>query len=438
MKFLVIIAEGLHLGYLGCYGNEWVATPNLDRLAAEGVVFDQHFADHPSLEGACRAWRTGCYRFPSPDSPSQQPGADGVDPVRRLTEAAATTALVTDAERPLPAAFTLGWREVFALDRHAPLESPRLEALLERAGDALDGLAADERWLLWLDLPTLLPPWETTREDYDLYFNPEVEEDEPEGEGEEEPALTPWGGPLPERLDPADDATFLRLQRSYAAAVTYLDAGLGLLLDDLQERGLLDEVTVLVTSGFGQNLGEHGVVAAEVPWLHEELVHLPLMVRLPGREQAGRRVTGLTQPVDLAPTLLAGFGLSAAPAHGASLWPLIRGQAEAVRAYACSGLKRCESIEWAVRTPHWALLLQVAPGAEPAPRPARLYAKPDDRWEVNDVYQHHPELTQHLEEILRGFVDATPNPGPVNAPPLRDIRSEPPESGEVDGAPAST
>src|SRR5439155_10403244 len=64
MKALVIIVRGLHLGYLGCYGNEWIATPGFDRLAAEGAVFDQHFADWPSAEGAMRAWQTARYVFP--------------------------------------------------------------------------------------------------------------------------------------------------------------------------------------------------------------------------------------------------------------------------------------------------------------------------------------------------------------------------------------
>src|SRR6185369_11849599 len=47
MRILVVNTVGLHLGYLGCYGNDWIATPNLDRLAAEGVVFDQHFVRVP-------------------------------------------------------------------------------------------------------------------------------------------------------------------------------------------------------------------------------------------------------------------------------------------------------------------------------------------------------------------------------------------------------
>src|SRR5437879_1798920 len=73
MKVLVIVARGLQAGALGCYGNRWARTPALDSLAATGALFDQHFADFPSPEGARRAWRTGCYVFPSPPGASAVP-----------------------------------------------------------------------------------------------------------------------------------------------------------------------------------------------------------------------------------------------------------------------------------------------------------------------------------------------------------------------------
>src|SRR5258708_30819689 len=65
MKVLVITAPGLRPDYLGCYGNDWVDTPNIDQLAAAGIVFDNHHAVQPDGDGACRAWRTGTYRFPA-------------------------------------------------------------------------------------------------------------------------------------------------------------------------------------------------------------------------------------------------------------------------------------------------------------------------------------------------------------------------------------
>src|SRR5437588_5891554 len=45
MRILVLDVPALHLAYLGCYGNDWIATPNIDRLASESVVFDRHFFD---------------------------------------------------------------------------------------------------------------------------------------------------------------------------------------------------------------------------------------------------------------------------------------------------------------------------------------------------------------------------------------------------------
>src|SRR4029077_5904881 len=47
MKVVSFLLHGCPISFLGAYGNEWVATPYLDRLAAEGVVFDAHFAAEP-------------------------------------------------------------------------------------------------------------------------------------------------------------------------------------------------------------------------------------------------------------------------------------------------------------------------------------------------------------------------------------------------------
>src|SRR5262249_32826172 len=159
-----------------------------------------------------------------------------------------------------------------------------------------------------------------------------------------------------------------RIQVTYAAAVSYLDTGLGLLVEELKHRELLDQVLLVVTSDRGCPLGEHGWIGESRPWLHEELVHLPLILRLPGAAAAGPRISALTQPVDLAPTLLEAFGLPARELHGHSLFPLVRGQAPAVRDYACSGLRREGCEEWALRTGEWCLLV---PGRQPPGEPER-------------------------------------------------------------------
>jgi hypothetical protein len=58
------------------------------------------------------------------------------------------------------------------------------------------------------------------------------------------------------------------------------------------------------------------------------------------------------------------------------------------------------------------------PAGDP-PRPPQLYVKPDDRWEINDLRQHHLELSEGFEQTLRAFVDATDRPGSLQMPELR-------------------
>jgi arylsulfatase A-like enzyme len=412
MKILVLNATALHLGYLGPYGNGWVATPTLNRLAAEGVVFDQHYADCPG--GPRSAW-TGRYQFPLPQ-PEGAPSPPAPELPALLEAAGVPFVHVTDPG-PLPA-------------EGAESATP-LERTLEATLDAFDQLGNAARYLVWVDLPSLHPPWQVSPDFLDRYFGEQPEEEMEEDDGDEEdedaqdedeeepltPLLDATSGPIPVR-----DLTLLeRLQGTYAAVVTQLDSGIGLLLQELDDQGLLDGLALVVTSDRGLALGEHEIVGDHRPWLHDELIHLPLILRLPGEAGEGLRVSALTQPVDLLPTLLDLLGLPQPLAHGFSLLPLARSEAEPLREYACAGLKRGEGLEWALRTPQWGLLLPLrSPAADP-PRGTQLYVKPDDRWEVNNVLQHHLEFAERLEQTLRGFVEASRRPVPFRAPALPSV-----------------
>src|SRR6516162_2792787 len=109
MRVVVVNARGLHLGYVSACGNEWIETPALDRLAAEGVVFDNHIADRPDPAGARRAWRSGRYDFPSAEGEDTAPAEPAPDLIRLLKERGAVTTLILDASRPAPADFADGW-----------------------------------------------------------------------------------------------------------------------------------------------------------------------------------------------------------------------------------------------------------------------------------------------------------------------------------------
>jgi len=418
MKALVLVLRGLRPAFVGCYGHEWPATPALDRLAAEGVVFDRHLADQPDASGARRSWRTGLYQLPHPDKPACGPAAD-FDLIGALRQQGVRTELVVDGSQPLVPAFAEGWDRVQTAA--AKGDTSALERTLETAVKTLTKLARRDRWLLWVELATLLPPWDLPDDFRDKYFDEDEAVDADEGDEPEaatnaafEPLLEPAHG----LLSPPEDETYQRLIRTYAGAVAYLDAGLDLLFEELRERRLLDDTLLVVTADHGLPLGEHGAVGDSRPWLYNDRCQLPLLVRLPGGAAAGRRVAALTQSIDLVPTLLDAFGVPLPPVHGHSLLPLARGACDRVRDYACAGLRLGEGLDWALWTPEWTLLLpmQAVPGDPP--RGAQLFVQPDDRWEINDLRQHNLELAEALERTLRGFIAAASHAGPLAPPGL--------------------
>lgn len=417
MKAVVITAGGLHLGYVGCYGSDWAATPHLDALAARAVVFDQHYSDQPEVAAARLAWRSGAYHFPSAGDGEKDVAADLTSLMR---EHKITLAYVGGPGVSAGSDFGSDWDIVERRSRERGERS--VNETLKLSAKAIRRLARKDCWLLWIDLPTLMPPWDVRQELLDFYFSSHSDQEEEGDQDAESPGeqLDPLLEPAIGTIDAGDDSTIIRLQQTYAAAVRQSDEAIGGILQTLEDAQLGDETMILFTADRGLPLGEHGVVGEVRPWLHEELVHLPLIVRLPANARAGGRSSALTQPVDLLPTLADAFALPIPPVHGRSVLSLAREEVEEIRSYACSGLRVGPAAEWALRTPRWSFLLPIQQEAQ-GKRVPQLYVKPDDRWEVNNLIQHHHEPVEQLEKILRGFVEAANKGGAFEPPPLPDL-----------------
>jgi hypothetical protein len=422
MKLLFLILRGLQAGAIGPYGNRWIDTPTLDALAAGGVVFDWHFAAHPDRPGAEGAWRSGCFSFPMPHKPEAQAKEPPLAPSLAL-QACGRVQSEPAAGRPDVFAL-LTENGIFTRFIHDTPGGP--DAGLAAARKALAELSGDRSGLVWLELSALLSPWNAVPVEFvDPYFATPAPEEEEEEEDEESEDLAPMTEeedeeeeePLEPNFDPPvgeieeDDDDILAIQTTYAAAVSWVDSALAGLLGELP-----DDVAVILTSDHGQALGEHGVAGPVRPWLHEEIVHVPLILYGPGWP-AGHRVAALTQSVDLAPTLAELFGVSLGHVHGHSLLPLLALEERSLRDYACMGLRIGEQIEWGLRTAD--CMLRLPEGGEP-----RLYVKPDDRCEVNNVAAHHLEYIEALAQTLRAFVAATTAPGPFVPPPRPTVEEE--------------
>lgn len=119
---------------------------------------------------------------------------------------------------------------------------------------------------------------------------------------------------------------YQRYMAEYLGTLAAVDEGVGRLLDHLERTGLAKNTLVVYTSDQGFFLGEHGWF--DKRWMYEESLRTPLLMQLPGRIPAGRRVAGMVQNIDYASTFLDFAGVPApADLQGRSLRPLAEGRA---------------------------------------------------------------------------------------------------------------
>jgi hypothetical protein len=261
--------------------------------------------------------------------------------------------------------------------------------------------SARDNSLLWCHLASLGTIWDAPL----VFRNGYMEEGDPPPSY----SVLPPNRILPPNGDPDE---LLGIVQSYAGQVTLFDTCLGALLDFLDESPAGRETLVIVASTRGFPLGEHRRAGECDGALYSELVHTPWIMRFPNGLGAGIRSQTLTEPADLWATLLDWWRLPVPASPTArSLLPLVRQQPFAPRDRLCI---RGAATEIAIRTPAWYLRFVEEP---------ELYAKPDDRWEVNNVAQRCPEIVEGLREAASQFTAARSAGSVANLPPLSDVLS---------------
>jgi arylsulfatase A-like enzyme len=390
---IVIAVDGLRASALGAYGNAWHPTPALDRLASESLLFDWMMVDSPALAGFYRAAWLGA---PAP--------RDGVEPTNlkplaaahpagllpQLLAAGVAASLTTDDVWLAEQGDQLGVRDVRALEFP---DSATAESMADTELAQLFAIAADqlEQWsvaeesaptdgdpprLLWLHARGYHGAWDAPLE----LRQSLLDEDDPEAPT----FVTP-----PPRLETTNLDELLLQRAAYAAQTTILDQCVGMLIDMLAETGLGDSTAVVVIGCRGFALGEHGAAGSEVRELYGEVTHIPCLLRRPdGAPTAPPRASELRQPADLAPYLLEWLGCAHTTSSNDEQQP------EAVRDRVVAIGKHGEL---AMRTQSWLLRQTAKPSevgeAEPT---VELFAKPDDRWEANEIADRCPEEVAEL------------------------------------------
>ncbi|MCE5303938.1 MAG: sulfatase-like hydrolase/transferase [Planctomycetaceae bacterium] len=397
MNAICLVVDRLHASHLGAYGNAWIETPCLDRLAAQSLVFDRALIDSPRLDRLYRSYWHGLHAMcpaPADDRPSL---------ASLLRTADVHTALLTDdvdvARHPLAADFD----ELVEID--PPWTSQTAEQMdqTQLARCCVEIIrwleSAREPFLLWCHLGSLGTTWDAPLTYRRAYVEP----------GDPTP---PDVADVPDRRLPPDHDPDERLglAQAYAGQVTLLDTCLGALLECLDGLPSAGQTLLSLSSARGFPLGEHLRVGPCDDALYGELVQVPWLLRLPDQRGRLTRSASLVEPTDLWATLLDYWSVEPPPSPTAiSVLPQVDGRPSADRDRLCmiNGAGRR-----AIRTPAWHLRLA---------DPPELFVKPDDRWEVNDVASRCREVAECLEDALEQFEWTVQTGTVADLPPLDEV-----------------
>jgi choline-sulfatase len=157
---------------------------------------------------------------------------------------------------------------------------------------------------------------------------------------------------------PADLARTLR--HGYYAAISYMDAQVGIVLDALEKEGLADSTVIVLWGDHGWQLGEHGLWHKHTNF--EVSARAPLLISMPGQKAAGRKSASLAEFIDIYPTLADACGLpKPKDVEGVSLKPVLDDASAQVRPVAISQYPRSDAgkslMGYSIRDERWRLTL---------------------------------------------------------------------------------
>ena len=328
---------------IASYGCRHMKTPNIDRLAAEGVVFVRNYCNVPTC-GASRAsllsgMRPKQGRFLNHRTYLQDDIPEAItlpEHFKNNGYYAVSNGKVFHHQDDCPESWSEpDWRPDKAMylleesiarqEKNKKKRGPAYECADVGDFEYPDGKMIqksikDLRRLSKKSEPFFLAtgiykphlPFNAPKKYWDMYKRDEIEPADNPFVPKWAPKIsfTNWGelrsyDGMPKE-GPLDEETTLTILHAYYASVSYADALVGKLLDELESLGIADDTIVVLWGDHGWNLGEHSFWSKHVNY--ETSLHAPLMIKAPGFA-GGTKVNSLSEFIDVFPTLcdLAGF-----------------------------------------------------------------------------------------------------------------------------------
>jgi len=476
-NIVFIIGDDHSANVLGCYGNDLIRTPNLDRMAARGVRFTQAYANAPLCSASRQSMLTGRY-----------PHAAGVT----LLRTSFPEEQITLADHLKNHGFATGLvgknhfnnnlnhgfdYKIERNDYRAQLEAnpPRTvpESIQTRppwkpfrdpariwlnadnlpggfydkddigtyyANTAVDFINQhkENRFLLWVGFHEPHSPFNFPVE-YAGKYNPE-EMPLPTGSPEDDR----W---IPEEFKDLTDEERRGIIAAYYASVEYLDKNVGLILDGLEAAGLDENTLVVYVGDHGYLLNDHKRFEKHMMW--EPAVQAPLIIQAGGKYGEGRAIDNLTEFVDLVPTLIEAVGIAPIEAvQGKSLMPLLNGKTDEHKEYVFSefladnkAMVRSKEWKYIFTTGQRDLGQGYATGNPPPGITHRLYDQINDPDETRNLSSHpeYLDIVENMQQEMIAWFEATHPKADAVADTLTVeeklvLYCEPPEGNEGIGA----
>jgi hypothetical protein len=368
---IVLIIDRLSAGAIGPYGNTSIDTPELNRWAASGVLFDHVVANGIELNSVYESWwRKWIENGRSPgssdllftDDPlvASHPAAESFSQVQLVEspESDADSSVARSAADTQMAAFFAQATETLARFEHGSL--------------------------VWMHSKGMSEYWDAPMD----YRVDQCGPDDPDPPDFFK-APSQW-------IDPADadPDQLLGIEQAYAAQIILLDQLLGIFGETLRNDARFTDTWLILASPRGYPLGNHGIVGDAVDphfagtKLHHENLHVPLIVcppaTLTNRFATGRcsRLLESSEITNLLDRIFAGEGEKCLMEH-------LDGPHDS--SFKSQIVTQHDSAE-SVLTKDWKL---ISDGKQ-----HQLFSKPDDRWEVNNVADRCPKELEQMQNLL--------------------------------------
>jgi arylsulfatase len=410
-NIIFVLVDTLRADRLGCYGHPGGLSPMMDELARQGVLFEQAIATSPwtlpSIASIFCGYYPTVHKVTSyREALQMSQGAAGA--VRYFGDEFTTLAEVLQANGYLTAGFSanpfitqkLGFAQGFEhFDSSFAANETHGNVVNEAALRWLAQRDKSKPFFLYLHYMDVHDPYKAG----DKYVEPLVAAVEqmpnktPLSEAEMKRHKDYFGKSavayrgVPRHMRLFRYAEYWRAR--YDAGVPQVDQYLDELRGKLSEMGLWDDAYVILTADHGESLGEHELWAHGLS-AHQDQLHVPLILRWPGKLAPDRRLPQTVRLFDLMPTLLAQLGIDVPPdLQARSLAGLISGEAQSSLPAFAEAVKRRPG-EKAFVSGKWKLLAYMDEDRY------ELYDLDEDPTEQHDLAGQYPQRVTELRELL--------------------------------------